>query len=152
MSKWKHFLLALTIVLIVSCTNDDRMYEDFKRIPTSNWGMTDSLHFDLSQVEWPASQHLIAVKYNEEYAFSNCYIRVISRDSLDSIIDNKLINLHLFDPKTGEPLGEGFGSSNTRYDTLPFGFPLTTKSVTLLQYMRQEKLPGVEAVGLKMLR
>lgn len=152
MSKWRHFLLALTIALIVSCADDDRIYEDYKSLPTSDWGITDSLQFDLSQVEWPRSEHLIAVKYNDEYAFSNCYIRVISRDSLDSIIDNKLINLHFFDPKTGEPLGEGFGSSHMRYDTFPFTFPKTTKSVTLLQYMRQEKLPGVEAVGLKILR
>lgn len=152
MSKWKYFLLALTIALIVSCADDGRIYEDYKRLPTSDWGITDSLQFDLSQVKLPASAHLIAVRYNDEYAFSNCYIRVISRDSLDNIVDNKLVNIHLFDPKTGEPFGEGFGSTHTRYDTLPFSFSPMTSSVTLLQYMRQKKLPGVEAVGLKILR
>ena len=58
----------------------------------------------------------------------------------------------LFDPKSGEPLGEGFGNSYTRYDTLPFLFDQQTKSVTLLQYMRQDLLPGVEAVGIKILK
>lgn len=151
MNKVKHCLFILLILVGAACT-DGRIYEDFKSLPNQNWGITDSLVFDLQDVELINSPDLVAIKFNEEYAFSNCYLRIISKDSSGVILDNKLVNMILFDPKSGEPLGEGFGNTYTRYDTLPFLFDQQTKSVTLLQYMRQDQLPGVEAVGIKILK
>lgn len=151
MNKVKYCLFGILILVFGACT-DGRIYEDFHNLPNQNWGMNDSLIFDLKEVELINSQDLLAVKFNEEYAYSNCYIRVISKDSAGLILDNKLVNITLFDPKSGEPLGEGFGNSYTRYDTLPFLFDQNTKSVTLLQYMRQDQLPGIEAVGIKILK
>ncbi|WBL43755.1 gliding motility lipoprotein GldH [Algoriphagus halophytocola] len=148
----KRLLLGVALLVgITSCT-DERIYEDFQTIPSQNWGIQDSLTFDLGETKLTNSPNLIAVKYNEDYAFTNCYLRIISRDSSQVILENKLVNLILFDPKSGEPLGEGFGSVYTRYDTLPFQLNPATKTVTLLQYMRQDKLPGVEAVGLKIIK
>lgn len=149
-NRIRHVLFILFILVATACT-DGRIYEDFQSIPNQNWGITDSLVFDLKDVELIGTPDLIAVKFNEEYAFSNCYMRVISKDSSGIILENKLINLTLFDPKSGEPLGDGFGSSYTRYDTLPYIIDQQTKSITLLQYMRQDQLPGVEAVGIKIL-
>ncbi|MFC5625798.1 gliding motility lipoprotein GldH [Algoriphagus winogradskyi] len=151
MNKVKHCLLVVLILVSVACT-DGRIYEDFQSLPNQNWGVTDSLIFDFQDVELINTPNLVAMKFNEEYAFSNCYLRIISKDSAGVILDNKLVNMVLFDPKSGEPLGEGFGNSYTRYDTLPFLFDQQTKSVTLLQYMRQDLLPGVEAVGIKILK
>lgn len=151
MNKVKHCLFIVLILATAACT-DGRIYEDFHSLPNQSWGVTDSLVFDLRDVELVNSPDLVAVKFNEEYAFSNCYLRVISKDSTGVILDNKLVNLILFDPISGEPLGEGFGNTYTRYDTLPFLFDQETKSVTLLQYMRQDQLPGVEAVGIKILK
>lgn len=152
MSKVKLLGFALLLATISSCSDGNRLYEDFQPIKNSNWGMNDSLTFEFGEIELLGATNLLAVKFNEEYAFSNCYLRVLSRDSAGVILDNKLVNMHLFDPKSGEPLGEGFGNTYTRYDTLPYDFPVNTKSVTLLQYMRQEQLPGVEAVGIKILK
>ena len=151
MNKVKNCLLVVLILVSVACT-EGRIYEDFQSLPNQNWGITDSLIFDLKNIELINTPDLVAIKFNEEYAFSNCYLRVISKDSAGVILDNKLVNMILFDPKSGEPLGEGFGNSYTRYDTLPFLFDQQTKSVTLLQYMRQDLLPGVEAVGMKILK
>ncbi|PZX56539.1 gliding motility lipoprotein GldH [Algoriphagus chordae] len=151
MNKVKHCLFVVLILVFSACT-DGRIYEDFQSPPNQNWGITDSLVFDLQEVELINTPDLVAVKFNEKYSFSNCYMRIISKDSAGLILDNKLINITLFDPKSGEPLGEGFGNSYTRYDTLPFRFDQNTKSVTLLQYMRQDQLAGVEAVGIKILK
>ena len=151
MNKVKNCLLVVLILASVACT-EGRIYEDFQSLPNQNWGITGSLIFDLKNIELINTPDLVAIKFNEEYAFSNCYLRIISKDSAGVILDNKLVNMVLFDPKSGEPLGEGFGNSYTRYDTLPFLFDQQTKSVTLLQYMRQDLLPGVEAVGIKILK
>jgi hypothetical protein len=58
----------------------------------------------------------------------------------------------LFDSKSGKPKGNGFGNSFTFYDTLPFPISANTSELIYLQYMRQENLPGIEAVGLKILK
>ncbi|WP_192345864.1 gliding motility lipoprotein GldH [Algoriphagus sp. Y33] len=150
MIKVKHCLFVLLPLLFGACTNG-RIYEEFHSLPNHNWSINDSLVFDLSDVKLINSPDLVAIKFNEEYSFSNCYLKIISKDSSGVILDNRLINITLFDPKSGEPLGGGFGSSYTRYDTLPFLFDTKTKSVMLLQYMRQDQLPGVEAVGIKIL-
>lgn len=144
-------LLILCGIGFTSCS-EDRVFEEFKAIPSQSWAIEDSIQFDLSDVQILENQSLIAFRFNEKYSFSNCFVRVISKDSIGSIIENKLINVPLFDSKTGEPLGEGFGSTYTFYDTLPFQLDPETKQLTLLQYMREEKLAGIEAVGIKILK
>lgn len=143
-------IIGILCVWILSSCSGDRLYEDFIALDESRgWQQADSLEFQLGDVDHEGKATLIAVKFTETYPFSNFYVRVIAKDSSSQIIENKLVNVPLFDSKTGQPLGKGFGSSYTKYDTLPFGLPAQTKSITLLQYMRQESLPGIEAAGLK---
>ncbi|MBB6327454.1 gliding motility-associated lipoprotein GldH [Algoriphagus iocasae] len=151
MNKAFVFLCFITLLGSFACS-EDRIFEEFQPLTNQSWGIEDSLTFDLSKIEPMGHPSLIAFRFNEEYTFSNCYVRVLSKDSLGVIIENKLINVPLFDSKTGEPQGDGFGSTYTFYDTLPFQFQAGTKSVTLLQYMRQNQLPGIESVGLKILK
>lgn len=152
MTKIRLLAMVTLAAVLASCNAENRLYEDFHNVPQSNWGMQDSLTFVIGELAGSPSANLIAVKFNEEYEFSNCYLRVISKDSTGSMLDNKLVNMHLFNPKSGEPLGDGFGSTYTRYDTLPFLFPENTHTVTLLQYMRQDNLVGIEALGIKIIK
>ncbi len=145
------FLIYFVLLGTFACS-EDRIFEEFKPLPNQSWGIEDSLRFDLGEIDPTGRQSLIALRFNEGYPFSNCYVRVLSQDSLGIIIENKLINVPLFDSKTGEPLGEGFGNTYTFYDSLPFQFMAGTKSIVLLQYMRENQLPGIEAVGLKILK
>lgn len=151
MIKVKNFLFFLLVMLAFGCS-DDRIYEDFQAIPSGNWGMQDTLRFDLGNLDLTGRKSMIAVRFNEGYPFSNCYVRIISYDSAGIILENKLINVPLFDSKSGEPLGKGMGSTYTKYDTLPFSFKPETRSLTFLQYMRTDQLTGIEAVGLKILK
>lgn len=151
MSKVKNILFLLLVMLAFGCS-DDRIYEDFQAIPSGNWGMQDTLRFDLGNLDLTGRKSMIAVRFNEGYPFSNCYVRIISYDSAGIILENKLINVPLFDSKSGEPLGKGMGSTYTKYDTLPFSFKPETRSLTFLQYMRTDQLTGIEAVGLKILK
>lgn len=151
MSKPKKLLSFILVILVFGCS-DDRIYEDFQAVPSGNWGMQDTLRFELGELELNDKKSLIAVRFNEGYSFSNCYVRVISYDSAGVILENKLINVPLFDSKSGEPIGKGIGSTYTKYDTLPFSLKTETKSITFLQYMRTDQLTGIEAVGLKILK
>ncbi|OOG76562.1 gliding motility lipoprotein GldH [Algoriphagus sp. A40] len=151
MNNWKGWILLVFLAFTFSCSQD-RVYEEFYAFQTLEWNEKDTVAFDLKDLQENRGKKLIGVRFNDEYPFSNCYIRVISRDTTGKILDNKLINVPLFDSKSGKPKGGGFGNTFTFYDTLPFELPEQTKEVVLLQYMRQENLPGLEAVGLKILK
>lgn len=151
MNKWRSLVGIIFLTFAFSCSGD-RVFEEFSSFSTQSWNEKDTVAFDLKDLKEKQGRKLIGVRFNEEYPFSNCYIRVICRDSSGTILDNKLINVPLFDSKSGQPKGGGFGNTYTLYDTLPFEMSDLTSEVVFLQYMRQDDLPGLEAVGLKILK
>lgn len=148
MNKWKSLIGVVLIVFVESCS-DNRVFEEFHSFKSNSWYENDSVVFDLKELDENIGKKLIGIRFNESYPFSNFYVRIISEDSSGLILDNKLINIPLFDSKSGKPKGTGFGNSFTLYDTLPFELPPNTSKLILLQYMRQNNLPGIEAIGLK---
>lgn len=144
--------VGLILLLFTSACSGDRIYEEFHSFNTYSWNEKDSVIFDLSMLKEKNGKNLIAVRFNDEFPFSNFYLRVISEDSTGLVLDNKLINIPLFDSKSGKPKGNGFGNTYTFYDTIPFEISGKTDRLIYLQYMRQENLPGIEAVGLKILK
>ncbi|HAH37352.1 MAG TPA: gliding motility lipoprotein GldH [Algoriphagus sp.] len=143
--------LGLSLCLY-SCSGD-RLYEDYISVnETSGWNQYDSLSFVIGDLPIQDKKPIIGIRFTENYPFSNFYMRVISKDSTGQITENRLINIPLFDSKSGEPLGTGFGSTYTKFDTMPFQLKEGTQSIVLLQYMRQENLPGIESAGIKILK
>jgi gliding motility-associated lipoprotein GldH len=151
MKKAHKFLLFSLFILGIGCT-DDRIFEDFQEINSTNWNVHDTIRFDLGKLEMTNRKSLIAIRFNESYAYSNCYVRIISFDSIDNILENRLINMPIFDSKSGEPLGKGVGNTYTKYDTIPFALNPKTSKLALLQYMRTDQLKGIESVGIKILK
>lgn len=144
--------MLVALLLISTSCSEARMYEQFYSFEDISWSEQDSALFDLRELSSLEGKSLIAVKYTEDYSYSNCYIRVVARDSSKKILQNKLLNVPIFDSKSGHPLGEGFGNTFTKYDTIPFDLPVETKEVVLVQYMRQVELPGIKAIGFKLLK
>ena len=149
MHKIKFGILFLALIL-ASCS-DDRAFEEFKAIGNESWQEQDTISFSLDLSQKETGPQLIGVRFNEAYQFSNLYVRYISRDSSGVILDNKLLNIPLFDSKTGSPLGKGFGDTFTKFDTLPFQYKDGIATLSIIQYMRKEEIKGVEAIGFKIL-
>lgn len=147
MNRLKYLSLGL-ISMAFSCTQD-RVFEEFHAFESQSWNEKDSVSFELKEVKEKQGAKLIGVRFNETYPYSNFYIRIITEDSLGTILENKLLNVPLFDSKSGEPRGKGFGNTFTFYDTIPLDFSANTARIKLLQYMRQENIDGIEAVGIK---
>jgi gliding motility-associated lipoprotein GldH len=135
--------------LMMSSCNGDRIYEEYHGLKTGTWDVSDTVSFELNKLSIPNST-LIGIKYTKDYEFRNLYLKYILKDSLDQTVETKLLDIPLFDSKTGKPLGEGYGSTFTKYDTLPIESPYT--SIHLLQYMRVEKLSGIETIGVKVVK
>jgi gliding motility-associated lipoprotein GldH len=147
--QWIWIGIAAASALLSSC-GEGRLYEQYSSFERAEWKMTDSAAFNLQKVDFASSPLTqIGIKYNENYPFSNLYLSVIAKDSSETVLGKKLINMPLFDSKSGKPLGDGFGNSFTKLDSLPIDLPLGTSQVIIYQYMRQESLKGVESVGLK---
>lgn len=151
MNKLRTIGLLFLLLGSNSCSND-RIFEEFQALDSAAWSASDSVDFDLNAVDLTNRTSLIAIRFNESYKFSNCYVRIISKDSSHLILEDRLVNMPLFDSKSGKPLGKGFGNTITKYDTIPFQLDQRTYSITLLQYMREDQLSGIEAVGFKILK
>jgi gliding motility-associated lipoprotein GldH len=143
-------LLGL-VLLLFSC-GKDRMYEEYHSFGSDLWQETDSIYFDLSALDTGRGKVIVGVRYTEDYPFSNCYLKLIIRDSSAVVLMDSLVNVPVFDRQTGKPIGQGFGNTYTTYDTLSFAIPRKATEVIFLQYMRQAELEGIEAVGLKVLK
>ena len=142
----------LGLVLLLSSCGKDRVFEEYHSFETTNWEESDSVKFDLTTLDSLKGQAILGVRYTEDYPFSNCYIKVIYRDSSKVVLVDSLWNVPIFDKQTGKPIGDGFGNTFTTYDTLSFPLPASTREVILLQYMRQPQLEGIEAVGFKVVK
>jgi len=145
-------LLIISFWIVISSCSEDRVYEVVHWLDEKHWNEKDSLIFDLRDVNTLKGKSLIAIRFNEDYPFSNCYLRLVEKDSSQQVLQNKLINIPIFHSKSGQPLGKGFGNTYTKYDTIPFELQKETSFLVISQYMRQENLEGIEAVGLKILK
>lgn len=140
-------LLALC-GLLVACQTD-RIFEEYQGMNGSEWKVADTVRFK-PNVKDEKFAVVLGVKYNNDYDYRNLYVRYTIQDSLGQTIDSKLMDVPLFESASGKPLGKGFGSTFTKYDTLPISQAFTT--IELLQYMRVDTLQGIEAVGVKVVR
>jgi gliding motility-associated lipoprotein GldH len=151
MNNWAGIIGFVVLCFSFSCSGD-RVFEEFHSFNHLPWHENDTVTFDLNELKVKNGKNLIAVRFTEDYPYSNFYLRVISQDSLGMILDNRLINIPLFDSKSGQPKGKGFGNTFTFYDTLPFQISENTGKVVLLHYMRQNQLIGIDAIGLKVVK
>jgi gliding motility-associated lipoprotein GldH len=151
MTKIYQVTLLGLVLLLFSC-GKDRMYEEYHSFDANSWQETDSISFDLAALDSLRGKAIVGIRYTEEYPFSNCYLKLIVRDSSRLVLFDSVYNIPIFDRQTGKPIGQGFGNTFTAYDTLPFSIPTKATEVIFLQYMRQAELVGIEAVGLKILK
>ncbi|OWP62940.1 gliding motility lipoprotein GldH [Hymenobacter amundsenii] len=113
-----------------------------------------TFEFDITDTTQPYDVYL-NIRNAMDYGYYNLYARVTLTDPDGKIISRKLHEMTLMDPKTGEPRGSGSGDIfDHRILALPnqsFTQPGTYK-IVLEQYMRQDQLRGIMAVGVRVAR
>jgi gliding motility-associated lipoprotein GldH len=144
-------VIHLLFCLLVFGCDGSRLFEKYHGMETGSWNVMDTVSFDLPKI---AESHktIVGVKYNGDYEFRNLYLTYLLKDSLDQIIESRLLEISLFDNKSGKPLGSGFGNTFTKYDTLPLMTNRPYSRIQFLQYMRVDEIDGIEALGVKVLR
>jgi len=147
--KW---LIGLLILVFGSCETNT-VYTVTHTLSGYTWYRKDNLQFNfcIQDNTQPYDIYLL-IKYAPEYPYQNLYLTYYIKDIQSTVLTTELKNYLLFEPKTGKPLGKGWGR-NKRHELILlknyyFSTP-GTYTVELAQFMRTENLLGVHTVGIR---
>ena len=148
------FSIFLLCVGLFSCDSSKvKVYDTMQDMDSKAWNDKKELIFPITIKDTSAAYKIYyTVRYDNNYPFYNLYINRTLEDSAGKPLSRRLQGMDLFKADTGTPLGSGMGSKKD-YLILSednYKFPYAGKyTVKLKQYMRQENIQGVSAVGLR---
>lgn len=146
-------LLLLFIAAILSSCDNSKVYDTMQDLDSSAWNEHKELKFDVSIADASVPYTLYyMVRYDNDYPYYNLYINRTMEDSSGKVLHKKLQGMDLFKPSTGVPMGSGMGSKKDYLILAEDNYKFPKAGVytfTLKQYMRQENIPGISAVGFR---
>jgi gliding motility-associated lipoprotein GldH len=149
-------ILAYLIVLftLFQCSNNS-IFEKNNDIQKGNWAI-DSVQVFRFEVKDASRRYSFYYNLRNtlQFPFYNLYITYYLEDDKGKVISTELQNITLFESRTGKPFGSGLGDIFTHQlpnpNLLRYKFPKIGKyTFRIKQYMRQDPLPGVLAVGIR---
>jgi len=141
------------LLLTAGCSDPDRIYERNVDFPGNLW-LADSIakfEFLISDDEQTYDLHY-NVRNSISYPYHNLYVQYTLEDSTGNVLSKALQNMDLFDPVSGNPLGDGLGDifdhrilavSRQRFPTEGW------YRFKVQQFMRQDSLPLIMSMGLR---
>jgi gliding motility-associated lipoprotein GldH len=147
------FLFLLLLGSVFSCDNN-RVYEANVEFKDRSWKVIEEPRFDFNISDTSSTYNIYYnVRNSLDYPNSRIFVTWHLYDSSGRELVKKLVFNHLFDEKTGRPLGDsGLG------DLYDHRFPILEKysfsspgkfSFKLDQFSRQDTLQGIIAVGVR---
>jgi gliding motility-associated lipoprotein GldH len=140
-------------ILLTSC-DSNRVFENNVVFEDRTWKITEPalLEFEIQDISKPHNLYL-DVRNSIDYPYSRIFINYSLSDSAGIELSKKLISEYLFDQKTGKPSGEsGLGDVYDHQFLIGGNFSFNHSGkykVRFEQFMRQDTLKGILAVGLR---
>lgn len=148
--RWR---LLLPLLALLTACDPNRVFEQNIDFPDYSWDVQQKPSFTFQIPDTAARYNLyFNVRNASAYGYYNLYLKQTLTGPAGPVGQPRLHELILMDPKTGEPRGSGTGDIfDHQVLALPkVKFPRPGPyTLTLEQYMRQDKLPGLMAVGLR---
>ncbi|HET9506137.1 MAG TPA: gliding motility lipoprotein GldH [Hymenobacter sp.] len=155
-------LLAVAAALTLSACDPNRVYEENTDLASPSgapyvWDVQQRPSFTFAIADTTARYDVyFNVRNAADYGFYNLYLKHTLTGPEGRVVGRPLLHqLILRNPKTGEPLGAGSGDifdhQALALRQVRFARPGTYK-VTLEQYMRQNQLPGIMSVGVRVVK
>lgn len=146
-------LFFMTALFIFSC-DDTRVFEKNYDFEHRAWMIGHKPEFEFDIADTTRSYNVYCnVRNSLTYPFSRLFLTYYLQDSIGKVLDKKLVNRMLFDPKTGEPHGaSGLGDLyDHRFLLLRnHKFIYAGKhKIKFEQFMRTDTLSGIIAVGVR---
>jgi gliding motility-associated lipoprotein GldH len=150
----KSVVIFMLCVLFFSACDNSRVYEKNHDFENRAWLAKDTPVFEFNIPDTVLSYNLYCnIRNSVAYPFSRIFVTYYLKDSSGMLIQKKLIDQMLFDPKSGEPHGtSGLG------DIFDHQAPVVTNykfrhaglhKIKFEQFMRMDTLPGIMAVGVR---
>jgi gliding motility-associated lipoprotein GldH len=146
-------VLLFTSIALVSC-DSNRLYENNVDFKDRTWKITEpaQLEFDISDTTQRYNLYL-DVRNSLDYPYARLFVNYNLVGPADEELSKKMISVYLFDQKTGKPHGRsGLGDIYDHQFIFleKYAFPKPGKyKVKFGQFMRQDTLHGILAVGLR---
>ena len=144
------FLFFISVVLFQSC-DKNRVFEKNVTVEKSIWNSTDKMNFEVDVLDTAATYNVyINVRHASIYPYSNLWL-MVTTTSPDGNSQKQRVEVSLADEE-GAWHGEGMGDiwdlkylaqQNARFDKKG------KYSFQFEQIMRQDPLPGIMAMGLR---
>ncbi len=144
-------LVMVGLFVILTACDSAKVYQDFTDFEEAFWHQDNPVTFEFEIVDTSINYNLQALFRNSlAYPYHNMYYKYKLIDPLDSVLSEELMQVYLFDPKSGEPNGSGVGDMFDQKHTIFEGFKFSesgTYKVELQQAMRLDTLPFILSVG-----
>ena len=154
-SLFKLIIISFTILSLDSCIDESILFEDTIVFDGNDWQRDSAVQF-IYEVKDTSQKTLLSsyIKNQNDYQFSNLYINYSILDSNQNIVHQNVKDLLLYNPKTGEPMGNEEMFTDTQIgwyllDTLKFK-NLGKYTITLQHHMRDmASIDQITSVGVQ---
>ena len=140
--------ILIFIAILSSCGNS-ATYEEYKKLDNNIWHKDSVLTYDFDLPENADYNISLDIRHAYQYPFSNLYLKYQLAEN-GTKIDDALVNIDLFNRKTGKPLGNGLGDIFDYQVLILPKKPLKKGSkyqIRIHQFMRMEQLPMIMSLG-----
>ena len=147
------FLFVVGLVTVLFSCDSQRVYEIYKDFD-AQWPARDTARFEFAIDDTTQTYNvLVNVRNTLDYETARLFMNYSLHDSSGTIMHKRLLELFLFDKRTGEPFGES-GLGNVYHHAYPLEskmkFPYQGKyEVRLNHMMRVDSLQEVLSVGVR---
>ncbi len=148
-----HKIMGVFFVLLILASCNNNSEQVFMNNLNGKWDKKAEQKFDFNIKDAKNPKNIIfVVRNNNDYPYSNIRLIVNFLDKKTKIKSTDTLNYILAKP-SGEWLGKGFGDTKE----ILFQYKLNYKfpgngdySIGLVQAMRNDNLPGIEDIGVKL--
>ena len=147
------FLILVSALVIMAC-DDKRVFEQNLDFENQTWMMAHKPEFEFQIKDTTIDYNLyFNFRNSVSYPYSRIFFTYYLQDSIGLVLEKKLVDYLVFDPKTGKP--EGTSGLGDIYDQqvpiiMKHHFPYAgTHKIKFEQFMRKDTLTGVMAVGVR---
>ena len=147
---------AVGLFFALAACDSRGVFEQNADFPNYSWDVQQKPVFTFAIEDTAALYDVyFNVRHASAYGFYNLYVKHTLTGPAGRVGPPLLHQMLLLDPKTGEPKGSGTGDI---YDIQLLALPRQRfaqpgrYTLTLEQYMRQDQLPGLMAVGVRVVR
>ena len=149
----RKYLVCFAALLALNACDEKRLYEQNTDLAGNQWYIDTipSFTFRIADASKPYNIYY-NVRNAISYPYYNLFVTYYLQDSTGKQLSSRLQELLLADSKTGKPLGDGLGDifDHQILSLKNYRFPKNgTYTFRVKQYMRQDPLPFVMSVGVR---